>query len=138
MSFTEATGRAIVRERSGGRCELAIPNVCFGTPDTVHHRAKKGQGGTWAPSNLITACGSGTTGCHGYVEANPAWAREEGLWLFTGDGEPDQVSAHMRWEMLRGWFRLDDEGMLYFDGGELEQQITYHPAVRDMLSPSRL
>ena len=114
--ISEAEGRRIVRERSGGMCELAIEGVCFGRAGTVHHRAKRSHGGTWAPANLLAACGSGTTGCHGYVEANPVWANEQGLWLMAGDGEPQEVSCHIRWMNMRGWFVLDDLGMLEIDG----------------------
>lgn len=31
------------------------------------------------PANLLTLCGSGTTGCHGWVTANPSAARMDGL-----------------------------------------------------------
>lgn len=114
-----------------GRCEVHIPGVCRGAMASVHHRAKKGQGGSWSPANLLAACGDGTLGCHGYIEANPTWAREEGLWIFTGDGAPDQISAHIRWQNMRGWFVLDDEGMLELDGG---LELLQEPIVRELLS----
>jgi hypothetical protein len=106
---TEERGRAIVAERSGGFCEASIPGVCLGRADSMHHRVKAGR--LWTASNLLHLCGSGTTGCHGHIEANPAWANEEGLWLMAGE-ESDQTAAHMRWGPMRGWFILDDEGML--------------------------
>lgn len=31
-----------------------------------------------APANLLTLCGSGTTGCHGWVEHHPEWAKAHG------------------------------------------------------------
>lgn len=41
----------------------------------VHHRTPRGMGGSKdpllsLPCNLITLCGSGTTGCHGWVESH--------------------------------------------------------------------
>jgi hypothetical protein len=131
-SFRETVYRLLVAERSQHSCEIAIPGVCRGAMTSVHHRRKEGR--DWAPSNLLAACGDGTTGCHGWVEAHPEAAREEGLWLFTGDGEPHEVAVHMRWMNLRGWYVLDDEGMLEWDGGELEG--LWEHATREMTSPS--
>lgn len=115
---SETRCREVVRERSGGLCELAIPGICLGRAVNMHHRRKEGR--VWAASNVLDACGSGTDGCHGYVEANPSWAREEGFWLFTGDGEPAEVSCHIRWSNQRSWWLLDDDGMLVWDGGVFE------------------
>ena len=63
---TEAQGRRAVRERSQGRCELCGRQPAQG----VHHRQPRSAGGTWSPANLLDLCGSGTTGCHGMVEAH--------------------------------------------------------------------
>ena len=114
----EARAREIVAQRSEDRCEIAVPGVCRGIRRSVHHRRKRSQGGDWRPSNLLAACGDGTTGCHGYVEARPRWANEHGLWLFAGDGEPHEVSVFMRWANSRSWYLLDDDGMLLWDGVE--------------------
>lgn len=116
----EARARAIVLERSDDRCEIAVPGVCTGRRDSVHHRLKRGRGHEWAPSNLLAACGDGTRGCHGYVEAHPTWAQGEGLWLMAGDGEPQEVSVHMRWHNQRSWWLLDNEGLLTWDGTVFE------------------
>ncbi len=120
--FSEHQGRKVVHTRAGGRCEIAIDDVCSGEPDTVHHRVKKGQGGLWSPSNLLVACGSGTTGCHGFVEAHPSWAKTEGLWLLS-DMDPLVEPVHMRWEGLRSWWRLDDEGLLHWIGDSPFEEI---------------
>lgn len=133
MSLHEEMGRRLVVERSSRMCEIALPGICLVTMTSVHHRLKKSHGGTWRASNLLAACGDGTTGCHGYIEAHPSWAREEGLWIFTGDGEPNEISVHMRWMNLRGWYLLDDEGMLAFDGGPMEG--LWQHAERELLSP---
>jgi hypothetical protein len=126
----EARARAIVAERSAGICEAAIPGVCLGRATNVHHRNKAGR--VWAPSNLLHLCGSGTTGCHGHIEANPAWAMEQGLWLEHSD-DPRAVSVHMRWASMRGWFVLDDEGLLEFDTMPLEPMSMR--LVQELVSP---
>jgi len=96
----EAAARDIVRERAGGRCEVRIPEVCQGYHDNTHHRLKAGR--IWAPSNLLAVCGSGTTGCHGWIEAHPA----------HGDGEPAHVPVFLRPVYGPWWYILDDEGLL--------------------------
>lgn len=94
--MTERECRNIVRRRSGGNCERC------GRPDrlTVHHRRKRSHGGLWSPENCLHLCGSGTTGCHGWVEANPAAARASGFWLFTGDSTETPVLYRHRWQVL--------------------------------------
>lgn len=44
---------------------------CCGTGDglTAHHLIPRSLGGIWTESNIVGLCGSGTTGCHGLVEA---------------------------------------------------------------------
>lgn len=75
--MNEARARGIVAERSGGVCE-----VCGSARATnMHHRLNRSQGGTWAPSNLLHLCGSGTTGCHGFITCNPAAAGHSGAAL---------------------------------------------------------
>lgn len=115
----EAEARRIVRERSEGICEIVVPGVCQKRAAGVHHRLKRSHGGPWAPSNLLDACGSGTTGCHGYTERNPTWAKEHGLWLMTNE-DPLEISVYMRWVNAKSWWVLDDEGCLTWDGAEFD------------------
>lgn len=115
--MNEARAYSIVRERAGGRCEAAIDNVCLGEHDTTHHRRKPGR--ISVPSNLLAVCGDGTIGCHGWIESHPEWAMEEGLWVSHTE-DPATVSAHMRWENLRSWYVLEDDGMLVWDTSEFE------------------
>lgn len=129
--MNEAQARDIVAVRSDNRCEIAVPLVCQGRRDSVHHRLKRGRGHEWAPSNLLAACGDGTRGCHGYVEANPTWAQSEGLWLMTGSGEPSEVAVHMRWHHQKSWWFLDDLGMLKW-GGEVFEDFKLDPAFAQM------
>lgn len=50
---------------------------------SLSHVVPAGKGGPWAPFNLRVLCGSGSTGSHGWVEANPAAAEAEG-WRVLG------------------------------------------------------
>lgn len=43
--------------------------------DSLHHVYPRGQGGDDVIVNLVPLCGSGTTGCHGLIEARDARAR---------------------------------------------------------------
>jgi hypothetical protein len=93
-----------------GRCER-----CRGPLDgvfgmSVHHRKPRGLGGgkgrPWInePPNLLAICGSGTTGCHGWVESNRTIALHRGLLLLTG-WLPEQTpfqSTDGAWWLLLG------------------------------------
>ena len=52
--------------------------VCSASPlaahMTLHHLVSKSLGGDDVAANLVALCGSGTTGCHGLVEARDPWA----------------------------------------------------------------
>lgn len=92
---------------------------------STQHRVARGMGGTrWAginlPSNLLTLCGSGTTGCHGWVEAHPVWATAHG-WSVPR-WEADEVATVPVWTW-RGWVYLERIGALRPDRG--------HPGVPD-------
>jgi hypothetical protein len=45
---------------------------CLGWAEggSIHHRKLRSRGGRNDPSNLMLLCGSGTTGCHGWVHSN--------------------------------------------------------------------
>ena len=87
---------------------------CGGTANNVHHRMARGSGGSKLPhvnaaANLLLMCGSGTTGCHGWVETNRAIAYEQGL-LVRRNGVmlPSGVPVFSLWR--NNWFFLDDFG----------------------------
>lgn len=100
-----------VRTRDFFACARCGAGGESGWPLTTQHRVARGMGGSreaWInqPANLITLCGSGTTGCHGWVEANPAKARELGLSV-SRFGEAPAVVPVKTW---RGWLYLNDDG----------------------------
>lgn len=109
--MNEKQARTIVKVRSDGICEAYIREVCTYRSQSVHHRRKRGQGGRWEPANLLAVCGDGTHGCHGWIESHPKLARAAGLWLFTGDGEPDARKAWLRtYNEAKDWVLLDNDG----------------------------
>lgn len=77
---------------------------------SIHHRRPRGMGGsrlpdTNLPANLITLCGTGVTGCHGWVEQHRLQARGCGYLLWQGaDPELVPVATH------RGVIRLLNDG----------------------------
>lgn len=108
----EAAVRAAVAQRSGGVCEIAIAGICRGRNENISHRKARSQGGLWSTANCMAACGSGTTGCHGWVESHPTEARQLGLRL-TSRQSPLAVPALMRtaqWPLAR--YYLNDDGTL--------------------------
>jgi hypothetical protein len=58
------------------------------------------------PANLIVLCGSGTNGCHGWVESNRAKARELGFLIQkveSAEEIPFQDSSQV-------WWKIDNNG----------------------------
>lgn len=91
--------RAMVAERAAYCCELCgirlHDGAAWGTEHSFHHRQARGLGGTSrsesnAPTNLLLVCGTGTTGCHGFIEAHRTSAEQEG-WLVRHGLDPAEV-----------------------------------------------
>ena len=96
----------LVLARSAGICEVC--GLAWAT--NVHHRKNRSGGGTWAVSNLLHLCGSGTTGCHGVITCKP-WeieARPNGLTV-----HPNHEPAAVPVRLLGDWWLLDDHGDKY-------------------------
>jgi hypothetical protein len=51
---------------------------------------------TNSPANLILLCGSGTDGCHGWVESYRTIAYEEGLLVHRWD-DPQEIPVTLRY-----------------------------------------
>jgi hypothetical protein len=51
-------------------------------------------------ANLVTLCGSGTTGCHGHVHAHPEQAYDTGWMIRRGGAEDPAVVPILD---LMGW-----------------------------------
>lgn len=74
--------RALVeaRDKACVRCGAVVPR----DEDSIHHRIPRGRGGENTAENLLLLCGSGTTGCHGYVESHRTEAYNHGYLVRTG------------------------------------------------------
>lgn len=99
---------AAVYARSNHSCERC------GTREaqfwSMHHRRPRGMGGSKnkalnEPSNILLLCGSGTTGCHGWVESHREEAYEAGLLVRMW-----QVPRDTPVTLWHGTYVLDDEG----------------------------
>jgi hypothetical protein len=78
---------------------------------SLQHRRSRGMGGTkqaWVngPANLVLMCGTGTTRCHGHVEAHPIEAAGRGFRL--GIGEHPDLTPIEDWSGFR--WRLEVDG----------------------------
>lgn len=105
MSIVPANIARAVDDRDGQRCVRCGVSLAL-VSGSRHHRQPRAVGGH-LPSNLILLCGSGTTGCHGWVHAHPEDSRAEGYIVpANGRARPRVIPI-----LSRGlWFELDDLG----------------------------
>lgn len=109
--------RTLVKQRSHGMCEAQIREACLGRAGNFHHRQPAGMGGTTrvdSPALLLHLCGSGTTGCHGWIERNRARAKLAG-WLVS-QFENDVAAVPVLWRLRR--VVLDEKGGMRPVAGE--------------------
>jgi len=100
---TGATGqtRTKIFQRAFFECEnCGTTDFSFGI--SIHHRKPRGMGGTKKkeindPTNLLLLCGSGTTGCHGWIESNRQQSYELGLLVKQSD-EPADIPVVDKYE----------------------------------------
>lgn len=105
----------LVVARDHGCCAVCGEQVrgTRGIDWSVQHRLRRGAGSTrrpWVnlPGNLILACGSGTTDCHGYIENHPASAETFGYRVLDGVTPPSATPVlHAGHD---GWVLLADDG----------------------------
>lgn len=95
------------------RCGRHVAHLERGIAWSIHHRRPRGSGGTslaWVneAANQMIACGSGTTGCHGWIESNRREARALGYLVpLNGIQKADEVAINHK-----------TLGLVYFtDGG---------------------
>lgn len=111
-----SVAHTLIVKRCGGRCEICART---GLPINFAHRRHRGMGGgpdaLWALANGVAACGSGTTGCHGWCHDHPELAYAGG-WILPDGEDPETAPVWLRtlnygpaWVRLRGddlieWF----------------------------------
>lgn len=101
--------RAEAWERDGGRCvRCGKPVHDFWPGFSCHHRQSRSVGPDTL-ENRITLCGSGTTGCHQYVHANPAESREKG-WIISRFLKADELASTECWHHELGWVCFGADG----------------------------
>lgn len=102
--------RLLVLERDEWSCVRCSRSVGEHRLYSLHHRCPRRMGGSAdldlnLPSNIVTLCGTGTTGCHGWVESNRAEAEAKGWLLST------IVDRHRAVEtIVRSLVTLHDDG----------------------------
>ena len=106
---------AIVDRRDGWCCARCGASLeCTG--GSRHHRKLRGhcrKDERHTPANIVLLCGSGTTGCHGWVHAHPALAYEAG-WLVHSYEDPRKIPVrHRRYGVV----------LLADDGGTVPHQM---------------
>lgn len=99
----------LVRQRDTGcvRCGVWGGNV--------HHRQMRSQApkdAVHVVENLLLLCGSGTTGCHGWVHAHPAESYRKGWLVRSWQSPPDVPVAYPG----GGFFYLTERGTRIKEG----------------------
>lgn len=120
--FSKATVAQIVARDEGrcARCGASVQADGRGMSWSVHHRRPRGMGGTKSPvvasaSNGVVLCGSGTTGCHGWVESHRDMGRLDG-WLVPQWRDPADVPVR-HW--FHGWSWCRPSGWVPLSQAEL-------------------
>lgn len=108
MTGPTAAVLKIVKERDGGKC------LRCGRPSTnTQHRIGRGMGGSRrpevnSPAALASICGSGATGCHGYITQHPTEAYATG-WAIRRSSTTPPSQIPLVDIAGRSWF-LTEEG----------------------------
>lgn len=97
--------RQALRERSSGDPDYGVCEICGKPATNAHHRKNKSQGGKDVLSNLLMLCGSGTTGCHGFITRHPKTASLHG-WTVWSYEDPATKPVSLSPQRVL----LDDEG----------------------------
>lgn len=105
-----AKTRKALHERAQDCCERCGVHGA----NNAHHRRNQSQGGPDRLSNLLLLCGSGTTGCHGFVTTNPTMSILHG-WTVPRGEDPAEYLL-LRFDLVAGkrvLVTLDDDGNIH-------------------------
>ena len=108
MSQPDERTRRLVQRRDAWKCARCGRDAgTHWSGDSIHHRRPRSHPwpGLHQPANLLLLCGSGTTGCHGWVHAHPAPAYRLGYLVHAWD-DPTTIPVHYH----TGWQLLDQDG----------------------------
>lgn len=106
--------RRHVLERDGYQCQRCGRSVRTQVQQySLQHRRPGGMGGSkfkHFAANLVLVCGSGTTRCHGAIEADRVVAHDEG-WLVPQGQDPALIRV-LRWSATEDpeWWLLTEAG----------------------------
>lgn len=111
-AFTKPV-EALILARANNACERCgrANRGERGRDWSIHHRRPRGMGGTKRPSTAsvgVVLCGSGVTGCHGWVESHRVDATDLG-WLVSKLGRDHPRDVQVITARF-GYVFLDDEG----------------------------
>lgn len=104
LELSERELKTAIAERDGGRC-ARCGTVILGGPHSIHHLTH-GNRSDNRPQTLLTLCGSGTTGCHGWVTENRHLARLAGWVRSKHARNPDEQPVWYEQPGRTGWFFL--------------------------------
>ncbi|MDM4761915.1 hypothetical protein QT381_02710 [Galbitalea sp. SE-J8] len=112
MAVTAKTRREVIArdESFCGWCGLYVDTASG--QYSLQHRRARGMGGSKRMStdlhaNLVLLHGTGTTGCHGYIEAHRDEARERGFNL-TQQLDPAAIPIGLKVHGVPAWALFDN------------------------------
>ena len=96
QSSEEKAGRVLLKRRSGGVCEVQVPNVCVGVASLWGHRKRRSQSGKaekWCPTNGLHDCWA----CELYLTAHDTEAHVRAAgWTVPSTVDPARVPVMRR------------------------------------------
>jgi hypothetical protein len=113
--------RDAILQRDSYQCQRCGRSI-YGIRYSLHHRRRKGMGGSRlldTMANLVVLEGTGTTGCHGFVHTEASWAASYGRgWLVPNGVTPK------KWPVRRFGRSWEQPGELWILADPHPQQMS--------------